>query len=535
MADLTIDTIDPTATGRQVPVTITLVDADREQVTGYADDGSLVTQWRGETDTEGTVTVDLVPNADITPANTYYLVVTQNRQHLIEKSAATQTLLEALIDDPEALGSVVMAAHLAATDPHPQYSTDVVLAAHEAAANPHPGYATDADLSAHVAAADPHPVYQLRGFRPLSALMSRLWVFSHSYGTLGATDDELLWCSRVADRSPCPIDGVQAAGQRLLNAGRNDNQSGFGQIMDAPVPATAYNAVSYVPWPGLWVLMHGINDLEEYGDTATLTQFLACWRQVLNACIAWLSLASYHHHDAAATGQTLAGSGAWSLSVLWSEGFEEGPGTTRAYNSTAGCTVTVVTGANAAGRKAALYFPANWNGGPRQSSIVTVTRDGTPLTAAQVQLETLDLRATAPADVAHGVCVAMIIDLPDDGLAHTIVVTGGTGGLTYSGYGIIATEQRPGLVANCARRSNAYVGEATDAKVAQLNTVTADAVNDWGSTHIGVLDIDAVLDANPLKFYDGLHPNNGGHADVAIEAEDTIDSLVVSATAKGAV
>lgn len=53
----------------------------------------------------------------------------------------------------------VIAGHLAATDPHPQYATDADLAAHKAAADPHPQYATDADLASHAAAADPHPQY----------------------------------------------------------------------------------------------------------------------------------------------------------------------------------------------------------------------------------------------------------------------------------------------------------------------------------------------------------------------------------------
>jgi hypothetical protein len=89
--------------------------------------------------------------------------------------------------------SDAIAAHLLASDPHPQYATDTaltsglaakentgvaasLLSAHEAASNPHPNYATDSDLTsglatkentgvaasldaAHVAAADPHPQY----------------------------------------------------------------------------------------------------------------------------------------------------------------------------------------------------------------------------------------------------------------------------------------------------------------------------------------------------------------------------------------
>jgi hypothetical protein len=55
--------------------------------------------------------------------------------------------------------SEAMAAHLAATDPHPQYATDQDLFAHFSAPDPHAQYATDADLNAHKAAADPYPQY----------------------------------------------------------------------------------------------------------------------------------------------------------------------------------------------------------------------------------------------------------------------------------------------------------------------------------------------------------------------------------------
>lgn len=68
-----------------------------------------------------------------------------------------------------------LAAHTGAGDPHPAYTTDAeataiaasALATHTAAADPHPAYATDAEATAiaasavttHAAAANPHPVY----------------------------------------------------------------------------------------------------------------------------------------------------------------------------------------------------------------------------------------------------------------------------------------------------------------------------------------------------------------------------------------
>lgn len=65
-----------------------------------------------------------------------------------------------------------VSAHVAATDPHPQYQTSTevstavtsAISAHVAASNPHPQYSTSADIasaiSAHVAASNPHSQYQ---------------------------------------------------------------------------------------------------------------------------------------------------------------------------------------------------------------------------------------------------------------------------------------------------------------------------------------------------------------------------------------
>lgn len=70
--------------------------------------------------------------------------------------------------DPAGTAAAAMAAHLAAGDPHPQYTTAVELnaaiAVHEAASDPHPGYLTTAEgaaadaalIVAHNAATDPH-------------------------------------------------------------------------------------------------------------------------------------------------------------------------------------------------------------------------------------------------------------------------------------------------------------------------------------------------------------------------------------------
>lgn len=57
-------------------------------------------------------------------------------------------LPSALATDTEV--SAAISAHLAASNPHPEYATDADLAAHVAASDPHPQYATDADLAAAI-------------------------------------------------------------------------------------------------------------------------------------------------------------------------------------------------------------------------------------------------------------------------------------------------------------------------------------------------------------------------------------------------
>jgi hypothetical protein len=73
------------------------VDSDREKVAGYlTGGGAVVVPGSVRTATDGTVALDLVPNASIDPDNTYYLVQAAGQGWLIEKGAGTETLLEAL-------------------------------------------------------------------------------------------------------------------------------------------------------------------------------------------------------------------------------------------------------------------------------------------------------------------------------------------------------------------------------------------------------------------------------------------------------
>lgn len=105
---LTIAAGDATgATGRRV-VSVTLTDSDGRQVTGYSTAGELVDRVDALTSDTGALSLSLIPNADITPASTYYTLTIGGRSMLIEKSSATQTVLEALATDPAALTASVI-------------------------------------------------------------------------------------------------------------------------------------------------------------------------------------------------------------------------------------------------------------------------------------------------------------------------------------------------------------------------------------------------------------------------------------------
>jgi hypothetical protein len=105
MADLVIDARavggDP---GRRLSVVIRLTDLNGNNVTGYTSDETVVEWFTGRTNTAGELTVDLEPNASITPANTYYTVAVNGRSMLIEKGAGSENLVDCLVTSPSALG-----------------------------------------------------------------------------------------------------------------------------------------------------------------------------------------------------------------------------------------------------------------------------------------------------------------------------------------------------------------------------------------------------------------------------------------------
>jgi len=75
-----------------------LADSRGNAVAGHGADGTYVSPSVAVTGAAGTASLDLEPNADITPTGTQYTVYMGDLSFKITKSADTQTLLEALTD-----------------------------------------------------------------------------------------------------------------------------------------------------------------------------------------------------------------------------------------------------------------------------------------------------------------------------------------------------------------------------------------------------------------------------------------------------
>lgn len=121
MATLTVDAA--AAGGDPTPgtvVQVTLTDADGRPVAGRTATEVIVQSTTERLDRDGVATFDLVPNADITPANTYYTVrIGQGpraRDFLIDKGAAAENLVDCEAFSPAALGSAARLEDLVDVD-----------------------------------------------------------------------------------------------------------------------------------------------------------------------------------------------------------------------------------------------------------------------------------------------------------------------------------------------------------------------------------------------------------------------------------
>lgn len=102
MALLIIDAVQAVGVASSTLVNVELTDQRGDAVVGYvtASNQVVVLPTTVTTDTNGQVTIDLIPNAEIEPGNTCYTVRIAEKQFLIQKSANPQNLFDALVVDP---------------------------------------------------------------------------------------------------------------------------------------------------------------------------------------------------------------------------------------------------------------------------------------------------------------------------------------------------------------------------------------------------------------------------------------------------
>lgn len=102
MALLVISTLTPmiteTSAADGIGVTVKLTDDRGTPITGYNSNGDmLVTADLTVTIGGGVSVIELIPNAELVPANTYYTVTVGSRSFLISKGADTETLFDCLV------------------------------------------------------------------------------------------------------------------------------------------------------------------------------------------------------------------------------------------------------------------------------------------------------------------------------------------------------------------------------------------------------------------------------------------------------
>lgn len=112
MSILNIKALEVTGLGRSTKVVITLTDYRGAAVTGYNGDGAVIHKIQARTDHDGELAVNLVPNADVSPANTYYLIQLDHHYTMIEKGAGTESILDCIASDLDPLQSVLGVSNL---------------------------------------------------------------------------------------------------------------------------------------------------------------------------------------------------------------------------------------------------------------------------------------------------------------------------------------------------------------------------------------------------------------------------------------
>lgn len=112
MADLIIDTRTAVGAVGSCKVTIEPTDVDGTALAVFDGDGVQVRRLSSRTDSTGTLTLDVTPSSEVIGAGRYYTVTITDSDggewtFLIEKGPGSETLLEALVVDPDELGLAV--------------------------------------------------------------------------------------------------------------------------------------------------------------------------------------------------------------------------------------------------------------------------------------------------------------------------------------------------------------------------------------------------------------------------------------------
>lgn len=112
MSVLNIKALEVTGSGKSTKVVITLSDYRGMPVIGYTSDGTVIHKISTRTEHNGELSVDLVPNTDVSPANTYYLVQLDNHFSLIQKGSAEESVIDCIASDLNPLQSVLGVSNL---------------------------------------------------------------------------------------------------------------------------------------------------------------------------------------------------------------------------------------------------------------------------------------------------------------------------------------------------------------------------------------------------------------------------------------
>ena len=355
----------------------------------------------------------------------------------------------------------------------------------------------------------------------LSDYVTQVIAHGNSRGKLGATSADWRWPHRYADQLRVPLRDEMISGAKMLKTGIV--QGGWVTcVQNSPPVARSYGAQVYPAMPGVVTLQDYINDIEDYAADDTITLAL---REALKlntrALSAWFLLSCFFLHDASSTGQTYP-TGSWATTTDTSRNI----GASFTSSGTSGAQVRVATSANAAGYFHDLFFLTDRTGGslPATDSIA-FTLDGTTIYPEGYSSSVaFDTDSINPSGVGNqGLAVARI-EIPNDAASHVILATCSTGGCAYNGYGIEAIG-RPIQWLTTARRSDAYTGYATTAKLASVNTDLDTVVDEFAGLGVVVMDVDAELAATAAYFADGLHCNDEGHARTSALARSSLDGI----------